>query len=336
MKRDLLRVVDLTRDECSAIFALATEIKTALRAGKPRPLLAGKTLAMIFEKPSLRTRVSFETGMFQLGGHAIYLAPWDIRLGERETVADVARNLARCVDMIVARTFKHDGARRARARTRRVPVINGLSDLHHPCQVLADLFTLRRAPAASSTSIKVAFIGDGNNLVHSWMEAATLLPLRLRARLPARLRARRRDPRRAAGSPAPAIEVTHVVARRRRAAPTWSTPTSGRAWARRTKPSSGAATSPATRSTTTRCAHAAKDALVMHCLPAHRGEEITDDVIEGRQSIVFDQAENRLHLQKALMAWLAPGERRNDARSIPRRSCSPTPAGSTRRSSCAG
>ena len=107
MKRDLLRLVDLTRDDCNAIFALATEIKTALRSGKPKHLLAGKTLAMIFEKPSLRTRVSFETGMFQLGGHAIYLAPWDIRLGERETVADVARNLARVVDMIVARTFRH-------------------------------------------------------------------------------------------------------------------------------------------------------------------------------------------------------------------------------------
>jgi len=172
VKRDLLRVADLRRAECEQLFVLAADIKGALKSGKARPLLAGKTLAMIFEKPSLRTRISFETGMFQLGGHAIYLAPWDIRLGERETVADIARNLARVVDMIVARTFLHSVLVEL-AEHATVPVINGLTDLHHPCQVLADLFTLveRRRPL---DELRIAFIGDGNNMVHSWMEAATI------------------------------------------------------------------------------------------------------------------------------------------------------------------
>jgi ornithine carbamoyltransferase len=300
MKRDLLRVVDLTRDECLAIFALATDIKMALRSGTPRPLLGGKTLAMIFEKPSLRTRVSFETGMFQLGGHAIYLAPWDIRLGERETVADVARNLARIVDLIVARTFRHAVLVELAAQAK-VPVINGLTDLHHPCQVLADLFTLvehRR----KLDDIKVAFIGDGNNLVHSWMEAAVLFPFTFAVACPTGYEpntslvaeCRKRGAK---------IEVTTAVADAVRGADVlytdvWTSMGQEEESAvRRDRFAGYQINDEALR-------HAAKDALVMHCLPAHRGEEITDSVIEGRQSIIFDQAENRLHLQKALMAWL--------------------------------
>jgi ornithine carbamoyltransferase len=301
MKRDLLRLVDLTRDECTALFALATEIKTALRSGTPRPLLAGKTLAMIFEKPSLRTRVSFETGMFQLGGHAIYLAPWDIRLGERETVADVARNLARVVDMIVARTFKHTVLAELASHAT-VPVINGLSDLHHPCQVLADLFTLvehRR----QLDELRIVFIGDGNNLVHSWMEAATLFPFTFALACPAGY-----EPNtellaecRTRGA---TIEVTPSVTDALRGADVLYTDVwtsmgqEDEAADRRRRFADYQINDEVMR-------HAAKDALVMHCLPAHRGEEITDAVLEGRHSIIFDQAENRLHLQKALMAWLA-------------------------------
>jgi ornithine carbamoyltransferase len=301
MKRDLLRLVDLTRDECLQLFALATEIKTALRSGKPRPLLGGKTLAMIFEKPSLRTRVSFETGMFQLGGHAIYLAPWDIRLGERETVADVARNLARVVDMIVARTFRHAVLVELAAQAK-VPVINGLTDLHHPCQVLADLFTLvehRR----KLDELRIVFIGDGNNLVHSWMEAATLFPFTFAVACPTGYEpntsivadCQKRGAR---------IEVTTSVADAVRSADVlytdvWTSMGQEEETAvRRDRFASYQINDDVLR-------HAAKDALVMHCLPAHRGEEITDAVLEGRQSIIFDQAENRLHLQKALMAWLA-------------------------------
>lgn len=301
MKRDLLRLVDLGRDECTALFALATEIKTALRSGKPRALLAGKTLAMIFEKPSLRTRVSFETGMFQLGGHAIYLAPWDIRLGERETVADVARNLSRVVDMIVARTFSHTVLGEL-AQHAKVPVINGLTDLHHPCQVLADLFTLvehRR----KLDELRVAFIGDGNNLVHSWMEAATLFPFAFAVACPegyepdaelladCRARGAKIDVTRSVTDAVGGADVLYTDV--------WtSMGQEDEAEERRARFAGYQINDEVLR-------HAAKDALVMHCLPAHRGEEITDAVIEGRQSIIFDQAENRLHLQKALMAWLA-------------------------------
>jgi ornithine carbamoyltransferase len=300
VKRDLLRVADLRRAECEQLFALAADIKGALKSGKARPLLAGKTLAMIFEKPSLRTRISFETGMFQLGGHAIYLAPWDIRLGERETVADIARNLARVVDMIVARTFLHSVLVEL-AEHATVPVINGLTDLHHPCQVLADLFTLveRRRPL---DELRIAFIGDGNNMVHSWMEAATIFRFAFALACPpgyepdAAIVAACRQ----AGA---AIEVTSVVEDAVHNADVvytdvWtSMGQEDEAASRRRSFEAYQVNSAVLR-------HAAKGALVMHCLPAHRGEEITDAVIESPQSVVFDQAENRLHLQKALMAWL--------------------------------
>jgi ornithine carbamoyltransferase len=301
MTRDLLRLVDLTRDECLVLFALATEIKTALRAGTPQPLLAGKTLAMIFEKPSLRTRVSFETGMFQLGGHAIYLAPWDIRLGERETVADVARNLARIVDLIVARTFKHTVLAELASHAT-VPVINGLSDLHHPCQVLADLFTLVEH-GRKLDQLRIVFIGDGNNLVHSWLEAATLFPFTFALACPAGYEpnAELLAECRTRGA---TIEVTTSVPDAVRGADVlytdvWTSMGQEDEAADRRRRFAGYQINDEVMR------HAAQDALVMHCLPAHRGEEITDTVLEGRHSIIFDQAENRLHLQKALMAWLA-------------------------------
>jgi ornithine carbamoyltransferase len=301
MKRNLLRVGDLTRAECDALFALAADIKGALKLGMARPLLQGKALAMIFEKPSLRTRISFETGIFQLGGHAIYLAPWDIRLGERETVADIARNLTRVVDMIVARTFHHRVLTEL-AEHASVPVINGLTDLHHPCQVLADLFTLveRRRPL---DELRVAFVGDGNNVVHSWMEAATLYRFTFALACPpgyepdaAILAACR-----AAGA---SIEMTPSVADAVQAADVvytdvWTSMGQEGESATRRQVFAGYQVNEAVMH------RAAKDALVMHCLPAHRGQEITDAVIESRQSVVFDQAENRLHFQKALMAWLA-------------------------------
>jgi len=301
MKRDLLRVVNLTRVECDALFALAADIKGALKSGMTRPLLQGKALAMIFEKPSLRTRISFETGIFQLGGHAIYLAPWDIRLGERETVADIARNLARVVDMIVARTFRHRVLTEL-AEHASVPVINGLTDLHHPCQVLADLFTLVER-GRQLDQLRVAFVGDGNNVVHSWMEAATLYGFTFALACPPGYEpdAEILAACRAAGA---AIEVTPSVADAVRAADVvytdvWtSMGQEGEAATRRQAFAAHQVNEALMR-------RAAGDALVMHCLPAHRGEEITDAVIESRQSVVFDQAENRLHFQKALMAWLA-------------------------------
>ena len=301
MKRDLLRVVDLTRAECDALFTLATDLKGALRSGKARPLLQGRTLAMIFEKPSLRTRISFETGMTQLGGHAIYLAPGDIRLGERETVADIARTLARVVDMIVARTFLHTVLVELAERAD-VPVVNGLTDFHHPCQVLADLFTLyeRRKPL---DELRIAFVGDGNNVVHSWLEAATLYRFTFALACPpgyepdTEILARCR----VAGANIEITNDVHAAVQNADVVYTdvWtSMGQEDEAVARRERFAPYQLNDGVMR-------RAARGALVMHCLPAHRGEEISESVLEGPQSVVFDQAENRLHVQKALMAWLA-------------------------------
>jgi len=304
MKRDLLRLTDLTPEECQRILALALEIKSN---GPSSTQLAGTTLAMIFEKPSLRTRISFETGIFQLGGMAIHLAPQDIRLGERETVPDVARTLAGMVDMIVARTFTHETVSSLAAHAK-VPVINGLSDLHHPCQLLADLLTLaeRRNSVETLGELTVAFVGDGNNVFHSWMEAAARLGFTLRLACPAGydpdpsiLEECRRDGAtidilRSAIEAAQGADVIYTDV--------WTSMGQEDEADERRKTFADYQVNEALMQVT------AKDAVVMHCLPAHRGEEITADVLEGPQSIVFEQAENRLHAQKALMVWL--GEQR--------------------------
>ena len=297
MKRDLLRIADLTAQEIAAIFELAARLKRQLRARTPHPLLAGRTLAMIFEKPSLRTRVTFEVGMGQLGGAAIHLAPGDIRLGERESAGDIARNLERWVDLIMARTFLHQSVVDLAAGAR-VPVINGLSDLHHPCQVLSDCFTLleRRERLAG---VRVAFIGDGNNMVHSWMEAAARLGFDFVLACPPGYEP---DPAITAEA-GPRVTITHDVEAAARAADVvytdvWTSmgqETEAKARRRAFKPY---------QVNERVVALARRDAIVMHCLPAHRGEEITDAVIDGPQSVVFDQAENRLHVQKAIMCWL--------------------------------
>jgi ornithine carbamoyltransferase len=297
MKRDLLRVADLSTADIEAIFALAGRLKAELRAGKPHPLLSGRTLAMIFEKPSLRTRVTFEVGMVQLGGAAIHLAPGDIRLGERESASDIARNLERWVDLVMARTFAHQSVVDLAAAAR-VPVINGLSDLHHPCQVLADCFTLLEHRGALS-GLRVAFVGDGNNMVHSWMDAAARLGFDFVLACPPGYEP---DPAILAEAGSHAT-VTHDVAAAARGADVIYTDV----WT-----SMGQEAEAKTRRRAFQpyqvnervVALAGPNTLVMHCLPAHRGEEITDAVLDGPQSVVFDQAENRLHVQKAIMLWL--------------------------------
>jgi ornithine carbamoyltransferase len=297
MKRDLLRIADLDRREIEEVLALAGRLKAELRARTPHPLLAGRTLAMIFEKPSLRTRVTFEVGMVQLGGAAIHLAPGDIRLGERESAGDIARNLERWVDLVMARVFLHQSVADLAAGAR-VPVINGLSDLHHPCQVLSDCFTLLEH-RGKLAGLRVAFIGDGNNMVHSWMDAAARLDFDFVLACPPGY------------EPDPAITaeagkrttITHDVEAAARGADVIYTDV----WT-----SMGQEAEAKTRRRAFRpyqvnekvVGLAGKQALVMHCLPAHRGEEITDAVLDGPQSVVFDQAENRLHVQKAIMVWL--------------------------------
>jgi ornithine carbamoyltransferase len=297
MKSDLLRIADLSTDQINEILTLAARLKADLRNGKPHPLLAGRTLAMIFEKPSLRTRVTFEVGMVQLGGAAVNLAPGDIRLGERESAGDIARNLERWVDLIMARTFLHQSVVDLAAGAR-VPVINGLSDLHHPCQVLSDCFTLLEHRGRLD-GLRVAFIGDGNNMVHSWMDAAARLDFDFVLACPPGY------------EPDPAITaeagtrtaVTNDVAAAVRGADVIYTDV----WTSMGQETEAKARRQAFAPYQVNedvVALAGPQSLVMHCLPAHRGEEITDGVLDGPQSVVFDQAENRLHVQKAIMVWL--------------------------------
>jgi ornithine carbamoyltransferase len=301
MKRDVLRIRDLGRDEADAILTLAGRLKTKLRAGRPHPLLAGRTLAMIFEKPSLRTRVTFEVGMGQLGGSAIHLAPGDIKLGERESPGDIARNLERWVDLVMARVFSHKSVVDLAAAAR-VPVINGLSDMHHPCQVLSDCFTLRERRGRLE-GLRVAFVGDGNNMVHSWMDAAALFGFEFVLACPPGFE----PDKTIAAEAGPRVSVTHDARGAVRAADVVYTDV----WTSMGQEAEAEARRKAFRPYQVNeqlVSVAAADALVMHCLPAHRGEEITDGVLDGPQSVVFDQAENRLHVQKAIMVWLLGAE----------------------------
>jgi ornithine carbamoyltransferase len=300
MKRDFLTLDSFSRAELDEILHLSATLKRDLKAGKRPPLLAGKTLAMIFEKPSLRTRVTFEVGMTQLGGYAVYLTTTDFRLGERESVGDIARNLERWVDVIMARTFSHATIEEL-AATARVPVINGLSDLRHPCQVLSDCFTLIEHRGRLD-GLRVAWIGDGNNVANSWIAAAMRFGFIFAIACPkgyepdAALVAAARQ----AGA---TVVVTHDVADAAAGADVLYTDT----WTSMGQEAEAAARRAVFAPYQINAGvlrHARPDVLVMHCLPAHRGEEITDEVIDGPHSIVFDQAENRLHVQKGVLVWL--------------------------------
>ncbi|MEE8326006.1 MAG: ornithine carbamoyltransferase [candidate division NC10 bacterium] len=308
MKRDLISIRDFTREEIEALFSLATDLKRRLKRGKSHPRLSGKTLALIFEKPSLRTRVSFEVAMTHLGGHAIYLAPQDIRLGARETVEDGARNLSRWVDGIVARTFEHAQVERL-AQYTTVPVINGLTDLHHPCQVLCDLFTLHEK-REKLKGLRVAFIGDGNNVCNSWLYGAAKMGIHFTVACP-----KGYEPHRDVFTKARAeseatyavLEITHDAARAAREADVlytdvWASMGHEEQRAKRMRDFKGFQVNQSLVNL------AQKDVQVMHCLPAHRGEEITDEVMDGLHSIILDQAENRLHLQKAILVKLLGDE----------------------------
>ena len=307
MNRHLITLDDLTPVEVEALFELAGSLKLQRRQGIPHPQLSGKTLAMVFEKPSLRTRVTFEAGMTQLGGHAIYLAPADIRLGERETVQDAARNLERWVDGIVARTFSHQMVERL-ARYSRIPVINGLTDSHHPVQILCDLFTLWEK-RGSLTGLAVGFIGDGNNVCHSWLQGAAKMGLRFTLACPPGYEpdptvvAQAQEQGKASGA---VLRVTHDPGAAARGADVlytdvWASMGQEEERARRLRDFEGYQVDGA-------LVHlASPEVLVMHCLPAHRGEEIAGEVMDGPRSIVFDQAENRLHMQKAILVALMGG-----------------------------
>ena len=304
-KRDLLSLRDLRREETDKIFSLTRRLKQEQKRGRAHRLLAGKILAMVFEKPSLRTRVSFETGIFQLGGHAVFLGPEEIQLGVRETAADCGRNLSRWVDLIVMRTFSQHTLEEITGHAT-IPVINGLTDLFHPCQVLADCFTLLEHKG-SLEGLKVAFLGDGNNMVHTWMQAAEKFSFSFSVACPKGYEPNA-EVTRAAKENGGRVGVTHEVEKAVRDADViytdvWTSMGQEREFEKRRRAFQGYQVNQSV------VAMANRNALVMHCLPAHRGEEITDAVLDGPQSVVLDQAENRLHVQKAVMVWALKGFR---------------------------
>ncbi len=304
MVKHLLSMQDLSSSEINAILDEAAELKEKLQKGKPHELLKGKTLGMIFEKPSLRTRVTFETGMTQLGGHAIYLAPADIQLGERESVPDVARNLSRWVDVVMARLFKHDIIVEL-ARYSSVPVINGLTNLHHPCQTLSDLLTIREHKGKLN-GLKIAWIGDGNNVCNSLLLGCTLVGTNISVACPhgyeppADILKQARDNAKKSGAkvelttdPKQAVDGADVIY-----TDVWVSMGQEKEARERMKAFKD-------YQVNAQLLKGAKpDSIVMHCLPARRGQEITDDVIDGPHSVVWDQAENRMHAQKALLVSL--------------------------------
>ena len=301
---DFVSMDDLSPEEVLQVLDTATDLKRRAKAGDRPVLLAGRVLAMIFEKPSLRTRVTFEVGMWELGGHAVYLAPQDVQLGARESVPDVARNLERWVGGIMARTFAHRTVQTL-AEHARIPVINGLSDLEHPCQILGDLLTIRER-FGHLDGLRVAWVGDGNNVCHSLLLGAAKVGMHVAVATPARyapdpaIVARAREIAPASGS---RIEVgTDAKAAARGAdviyTDVWVSMGQEAEREAKIKAFSGYQVNGALT------AQAAARAVVMHCLPAHRGEEITGEVLDGPQSVVLDQAENRLHAQKALLSLI--------------------------------
>jgi ornithine carbamoyltransferase len=300
-KRDLLNFADWSRHELESIVRLAQDLKHKQKQGVVHRLLEGKGLGMLFEKPSLRTRVTFEAGMVQLGGHAVFLSPTEVQMGVRETPEDCARSLSRWVDMIVVRTFAQ-ATLEEMARAASVPVINALTDLYHPCQVLADCLTLLEHKRKLK-GLKITFIGDGNNMVHSWMEAAEKIPFSFALACPKGYEPNRDIEARVKRNGAD-VTVTHSIKDALRVyTDVWTS--MGQEWDVATRLKAFHEYQVNHRV----LAMAKKDAVVMHCLPAHRGQEITDEVLESPQCIAFDQAENRLHAQKAIMVWLLNGPR---------------------------
>jgi len=301
--KHFLSAAELTRDTALAVFRLAADLKQGWKSGRRPTPLAGRTFALIFEKPSLRTRVTFEVGINQLGGRGVYLAGQEIGLGTREAVPDVARNLSRWVDGICARVYRH-ATIEAMAANASVPVVNGLSDFEHPCQAVADFFTLWERGVDLAT-LRLAWIGDGNNVCHSILLLGATLGADLRVACPpgyepdaqVLAEARKRGGRLTVTTePDEAARGADVVY-----TDVWTSMGQEADRAKRQEAFARYQINPSL------LAFAKSSALVMHCLPAHRGEEITDDVVDGPQSLVLEQAENRLHAQKAIIVALTEG-----------------------------
>ncbi|MHB1355311.1 MAG: ornithine carbamoyltransferase [Anaerolineae bacterium] len=307
MKKDFLSLADINPEKTWALLELALQLKHEQAEGKVRSLLSGKTLAMVFQKPSLRTRVSFEMAMIQAGGRALYISPDEIKLGQRESVPDVARVLSRYVDAIMGRVFAHQDIIDL-AKWATVPVINGLSDYSHPCQGMADLLTIYEK-LGTLKGIKLAYVGDGNNVLHSLLLGGANTGMRIWAATPAGYEPMQavihlaQERAKATGAeimllsdPQKAVADTDVIY-----TDTWTSMGQEDESALRRQ------VFPPYQVNETLVSLGSKQVGVMHCLPAHRGEEITNDVADGPHSWLFDQAENRLHAQKAVLVDLLGG-----------------------------
>ncbi|PLX85011.1 MAG: ornithine carbamoyltransferase [Desulfuromonas sp.] len=300
MNKDFLSLSDWNRSDLDKIFDLTRDLKAKQKQGEAHRLLAGKTLGMIFEKSSTRTRVSFEAGMFQLGGHALFLSSSNTQMGRGEPVKDTARCMARYVDGVMIRTFSQQVVEEFAAYCD-VPVVNGLTDLYHPCQLMADIFTVMEHKGEYQ-NLRFCWIGDGNNMANSWINAATAFGFELRIATPKGYHPDADVMERATKQGANII-YTNDPREAARNAQVLSTDV----WA-----SMGQEAEQQKRQqdfvgyqiNMDLLKLADPESVVMHCLPAHRDEEITDEVMESRHSIIYDQAENRLHVQKAIMATL--------------------------------
>ena len=300
---DLLSIHELSADDVEEILTLAADLKAKQKAGIPHKLLAGKTLGMIFEKSSTRTRVSFEVGMYQLGGQALFLSSRDLQLGRGEPIKDTARVLSRYLDGIMIRTYGHERIEEL-AHYADIPVINALSDLLHPCQALTDLLTIREYKGKNLAGLKMAYVGDGNNMTHSLMYAAAKVGMNFAAATPEGYEPNAEvvaNAKADAAETGATITITHNPMEAVADADIIVTDT----WASMGQEAEHDARTAVFRPyQVNRALVDAADArcIVMHCLPAYRGEEITEEVFENFADVIFDEAENRLHVQKAIMA----------------------------------
>jgi ornithine carbamoyltransferase len=303
--KDFLTIAEFNTDEILYLLEEAKELKSLQKQGKPHPYLSGKVLGMIFEKASTRTRVSFEVGMLQLGGHAIFLSPKDLQLGRGESISDTAKVLSRYIDCMMIRTFSHNTVEEL-AEHATVPVVNGLTDLHHPAQIMADLLTIQEHKGKLA-GLKLCYLGDGNNNVaHSLLEGAAKVGMHINIASPAgylpngKITEQAIESAKLTGSkisithnPVEAIKDADVVV-----TDVWTSMGQEEETEKRLKDFA------AYQVNAELCQHAKKDYIFMHCLPAHRGEEVTAEIIDGPHSVVFDEAENRLHAQKAILKLL--------------------------------
>jgi ornithine carbamoyltransferase len=298
VKRDFLHITDLTTDEIHHVLSVATEVKARIRTDKDYQPFKGRSMAMIFAKPSARTRLSFETGFYLLGGHAIYLGPSDIDIGKREAVKDIARVVSRYNHIIMARLFEHTHITEM-AEYADVPVINGLTDYNHPCQVMADIFTIQEH-RGNLNDLKVVYLGDGNNVVNSWLRLAMRLPFHFVCACPEHYEPNAETVRAAIAEGISEIEIVHDPKTAVKDADVvytdvWASMGQKHEAKEREKHFQEYQVNDALMAATGR------QTLFLHCLPAERGREVTDSVIESPASVVFDEAENRMHVQNAIL-----------------------------------